>query len=250
VFLCGLIPSAVAFLVRLFVKEPERWKEAAAKSAPPRLAELFTPQFRRVTLGGLAMALTALIMWWSCNVFIPILAAELARSTAEVQALAKAEQQAVIGHWKALATNCFNLGGLIGTILTVPASKYLGRRVMFAIYFVASAAAIMAAFGLPLPAYQRLFMYFPIGLTVFGVFGSFTYYLPELYPTRLRGTGAGFCYNFGRILASAGPFAVAIISKQGLGAMLTALVCVGFVPLLGLLALPWVTETKGRALTD
>ena len=41
-------------------------------------------------------------------------------------------------------------------------------------------------------------MYFFIGLTVFGVFGSFTYYLPELFPTRLRGTGAGFCYNVGR----------------------------------------------------
>ena len=54
-------------------------------------------------------------------------------------------------------------------------------------------AAIMAAFGLPLAPEQRLIMYFPIGLTIFGVFGSFTYYLPELFPTRLRGTGAGFC---------------------------------------------------------
>ena len=51
-------------------------------------------------------------------------------------------------------------------------------------------------------------MYFFIGLTVFGVFGSFTYYLPELFPTRLRGTGAGFCYNVGRIIAAAGPFLV------------------------------------------
>jgi MFS family permease len=45
-------------------------------------------------------------------------------------------------------------------------------------------------------------MYFLIGLTVFGVFGSFTYYLPELFPTRLRGTGAGFCYNIGRVAAA------------------------------------------------
>ena len=49
-----------------------------------------------------------------------------------------------------------------------------------------------------------LFMYFPIGLSVFGVFGAFTYYLPELYPTRLRGTGAGFCYNAGRLIAAPG----------------------------------------------
>ena len=38
--------------------------------------------------------------------------------------------------------------------------------------------------------------------SVFGVFGSFTYYLPELFPTRLRATGSGFCYNFGRFVAA------------------------------------------------
>src|SRR3546814_10424690 len=48
VFLCGLIPAAVAFGVRLFVKEPERWTRITQNSAPPRLGELFSPQFRRI----------------------------------------------------------------------------------------------------------------------------------------------------------------------------------------------------------
>ena len=81
----------------------------------------------------------------------------------------------------------------------------LGRRTMFGIYFALSAVAVLATFGLDLPPETRLYMYFFIGLTVFGVFGSFTYYLPELFPTRLRGTGAGFCYNVGRIVAAGGP---------------------------------------------
>jgi MFS family permease len=250
VFLFGLIPSGVAFLVRLFIKEPERWKEAASNARPPSIMELFTPQFRAITLGGFAMALTALIMWWSCNVFIPVIATGLAKASEGIKGLSVAETQQYIGSWKTTATNSFNLGGLLGTLLTVPAAKHLGRKMMFAIYFIASAAAIMAAFGLPLSPETRLYMYFPIGLTVFGVFGSFTYYLPELFPTRLRGTGAGFCYNAGRILASGGPFLVGVIAAQGLPAALRALFYVGFVPLLGLLALPWVTETKGRALTD
>src|SRR3546814_7095750 len=55
---------------------------------------------------------------------------------------------------------------------------------------------------------MRLYSYFLIGLSVFGVFGSFTYYLPELFPTRLRATGAGFCYNIGRVIAAVGPFMV------------------------------------------
>ena len=64
-------------------------------------------------------------------------------------------------------------------------------------------------------------MYFFIGLTVFGVFGSFTYYLPELFPTRLRGTGAGFCYNVGRFIAAAGPFLVGTIAARGANSLQT-----------------------------
>ena len=67
---------------------------------------------------------------------------------------------------------------------------------MFGIYFVLSAAAIMATFGLPLAPLTRLYMYFAIGLSVFGVFGSFTYYLPELFPTRLARHGRGLLLQY------------------------------------------------------
>ena len=96
-------------------------------------------------------------------------------------------------------------------------------------------------------------MYFPIGLTVFGVFGSFTYYLPELYPTRLRGTGPGFAYNTGRLIAAVGPFLVGAIASRGVDALATAmevLFFVGIVPIAGLLLIPFVIETKDRPLID
>lgn len=253
VFLCGLIPAVVAFIVRWFVKEPERWVQVAGNAAPPALSELFSPAMRGRTLSGLGMAVTALIMWWSCNAFIPTVAAGLADVEAGVRGLAGEDKTALKEAWKQLATNAFNLGGLLGTLLTVPCSKYLGRRVMFGLYFVASGAAIMAAFGLDLPPEQRLYLYFPIGLTVFGVFGSFTYYLPELFPTRLRGTGAGFCYNAGRVIAAAGPFIVGSVASRGADALATAMTLlfwVGAVPLVGLLLLPWVVETRDRPLED
>ena len=101
-----------------------------------------------------------------------------------------------------LATLCFNFGGLIGTLLTIPASKFLGRRKMFSVYWIASAVSMFLTFGIDWPGAVRLYFYFLVGLSVFGVFGSFTYYLPELFPTRLRGTGAGFCYNVGRVFAA------------------------------------------------
>jgi len=293
VFLAGLIPAAVALVVRRFIREPERWRQAttAGAAAPaggaaagaaaagatlaaggaaaggaaaraaaaggaaprPRLAELFDREHRALTLSGFLMAVVVLVTWWSCNAFIPVVATGLAQATAKARALDRAGTLALVEHWKAVATTYFNLGGLLGTLLTVPFAKRLGRRPMFAIYYAAAAAAILATFGLDLAPETRLAMYFLIGLTIFGVFGSFTYYLPELFPTRLRGTGAGFCYNVGRIIAAAGPVLVGGIAARGansLASALQALFYVGFVPLAALLFLPWVIETRGRPLAD
>src|SRR5258708_11659898 len=199
------------------------------------------------------MAVIVLVTWWSCNALIRGVRPGGARATAKARALDGAGTLALVEHWKAVATDYFNIGGLLGTLLTIPAAKLLGRRQMFAIYFAGAAAAILAAFGLDLAPETRLAMYFPIGLTIFGVFGSLTYYLPALFPTRLRGTGAGSCYNVGRIIAARGVALVGSIASQSansLASALATLLFVGFVPLAGLLFLPWVIETRGRLLAD
>jgi MFS family permease len=256
VFLAGLVPAAAALAVRRFIREPERWRRTAgaAGGAPrPRLAELFDRQHRALTLSGFLPAMIVLVTWWSCNAFIPVVAAGMAQSAAKARALDRAATLALVEHWKAVATNYFNVGGLLGTLLTIPAAKRLGRRPMYAIYFAGAAAAVLTTFGLDLAPETRLAMYFLIGLTIFGAFGSFTYYLPELFPTRLRGTGAGFCYNVGRVLAAGGTALVGSIAARGadsLTSALAALFYVGFVPLAGLLLLPWMIETRGRPLAD
>jgi MFS family permease len=252
VFLFGLIPAAAAFFVRMFIKEPERW-ERVADTSHPTIKELFSSAVIKITISGFAMALIALVTWWACNAFISVIASGLAQAEAARQSLGKEATQVLVENWKKLATNCFNIGGLIGTLLTIPVAKHLGRKPMFAVYFLLSAAALFGTFGLDLDPHTRLYGYFFIGLTVFGVFGSFTYYLPELFPTRLRGTGAGFCYNAGRFIAAGGPFLVGWVAGMGADATETALKVlfwVGAVPIVGLLLLPLVIETKGKPLAD
>ena len=120
--------------------------------------------------------------------------------------------------WIKLATNCFNWGGLIGTLLTIPVGQDISAAARCTrSTSPGSALALLATFGLDLPSETRLYMYFFIGLTVFGVFGSFTFYLPELFPTRLRSTGSGFCYNIGRVVTAGGVFAVGAIATAGQG---------------------------------
>jgi MFS family permease len=246
VFLCGLAPAVVAFVVRLFIREPERWKASGAAASHPRIAELFTPAIRKYTRGGFAMAIIALITWWSCSAFIPLLATRMAQTHAKLMALDRVATQGLVEAWKTTATNWFSAGGLVGTLLTVPIARSLGRRPMFGIYYLVAGLAIFYTFGPDHPPELVFRLCGVVGLTVFGVFGSFTYYLPELFPTRLRGTGAGFCYNVGRIITAAGPILVSQVAAHG--DPREAIFWVGVVPLAGLLLLPLAVETKGRQL--
>jgi MFS family permease len=248
VFLCGLVPAGVAFAVRLFVKEPERWVASGAKQAHPSIFELFKPGLRRLTLGGFAMAVIALIAWWGCSAFIPIVAGGMARTYARANNMGWSATLGLIEDWKTTATLWFSLGGLVGTMLTVPIAKSLGRKAMFAIYYLLAGAAVLYTFKFDHAPQTRLYLCGLVGLTVFGVFGSFTYYLPELFPTRLRATGAGFCYNFGRFIAAGGPFLVGTVAAGGYSSVLGAVAAVGYVPLVGLLLVPLAVETKGREL--
>jgi MFS family permease len=251
VFLFGLIPAVLAIAIRFLVKEPET--ERGANFKPPQLQELFTPELFPATRSGLGLALVALLTWWSCNAFIPVVASTLAQATAKTQGLTIPQTSGLIESWKTLASESFNWGGLLGTLLTVPIAKSLGRKTMFAIYFIGSSIALFSTFATDLPPETRLRMYFFIGLTVFGIFGSFTYYLPELFPQRLRSTGSGFCYNIGRIVAAIGPFLVGSIAagaKGDISTILRVLSAIGFIPLVGLCLLPWTIETKGRKLVD
>ena len=253
VLLFGLLPAAVAFVVRLFVHEPERWTTAAAEASPARIREIFGAGLWPRTRSALAMTLVALLTWWSCNAFIPVVAATLAQTQAALDHLDPGATRALVEEWKTISTTWFNLGGLLGTLLTIPVAKQLGRRAMFAVYYAVAAVALFVTFGLELAPVTRLYMYFFIGLSVFGIFGSFTFYLPELFPTRLRATGAGFCYNIGRVVAAAGPFIVGAVAAAGAGdpaVVLRALLYVAAVPVAGLLLLGWVVETRGQAMPE
>jgi MFS family permease len=234
VFLSGLVPAAFALWIRRRVAEPEAWTRE--RGPAPRLAHLFAPGLRRATAGGLGLCLVTLVTWWGTNGFLPFVATHLAGPGAS---------PAVAAGNITYATTLFDLGGLAGTLATIPLAR-LGRRPLFALYLAGGAASIWTTFGLDWDPVVRMRLLFLDGLTVFGVVGAFGFYLPELFPTALRGTGSGFCFNAGRYLAAAGPFLVG----RALGAAPTpmdAIRWVALVPLVGLLLVPFIVEpTRAR----
>jgi MFS family permease len=254
VFLAGLAPVIVAFSVRLFVRESEQWSPHVAEISRPRPRELFRPDMVRLTVSGMLVAVTAVVSWWACNAFLPILGGTLASEHAAQAHLTPAATQLLVESWKSKASNGFNIGGLLGALAALPLAKLLGRRRMFVVYFVFSAAALFATFGVDLEPQSRLLMLYLVGAGVFGVFGAFPFYLPELFPVRLRATGAGFCYNIGRVFAAAGPFVVGLITASAGGSsavIIHTLFWIGLVPLATALSAKFlIVETRDRVLAS
>lgn len=252
VFLCGLAPVLVAFFARIFVRESEVWEKQVRHSNPPRLRELFTPEMRALTISGMAAAVTALLTWWACNAFLPLLGATLANEYAAQAGITGDAARVLSESWKSQASNGFNFGGLLGALAAIPLARVMGRRTMFALYFFYSATLLFLTFGLDLSPAVRLRMLFAVGIGVYGVFSTFVFYLPELFPARLRATGSGLCYNIGRIVAALGPTVVGLISAAAGGSsdiIVRTLFWVGVIPLItALLARFVIIETRGRSL--
>lgn len=249
VFLAGLAPVVVAFAVRIFIRESEQWTPGATRALRPSPRELFRPGLVRRTVSGVLVAVTAVLTWWACNAFLPILGATLAGEYAAQTGMAPGAAHLLMEGWKAKASNGFNLGGLVGALAAVPLARLLGRRRMYVVYFLFAASALFATFGMELQPQMRLLMLYGVGAGVYGVFGTFPFYLPELFPTRLRATGAGFCYNIGRVFAAAGPFVVGMISASAGGSsavIIHTLFWVGLIPLAAAACAPFLIVETGR----
>jgi MFS family permease len=254
VFLCGLAPVVVAFLARMFIKESETWERQARVSKPPRIRELFSAGIRRHTASGLAAAVTALITWWACNAFVPLLGGTLANEYAAQNGITGEAARVLSEAWKSQASNRFNFGGLLGALAAILLAYAMGRRAMFVAYFLYSAAILFITFGLDFSPQARMWMLFAVGIGIYGVFSPFVFYLPELFPSRLRAMGSGLCYNFGRVIAALGPAVVGMISAAAGGSsdiIVRTLFWVGAIPLAMALAAKFlIVETRGQRLPE
>src|SRR4029077_7955729 len=103
---------------------------------------------------------------------------------------------------------------ITGNFLAAVLARWLKYRKAIAVLCTASFASMLATFSTPLEHENLWYGYAAIGISQ-GVFALFTMYLPPLFPTLLRTTGAGFCYNFGRIAAGLGTVVFGLFSKVG-----------------------------------
>jgi MFS family permease len=246
-FVVGAFPAAVSLLVFWRVEEPERWVrvhqalQGGQREARPRLIEVFRGDLARHTLVGSTLAFVAVFGLWGATNWTPMLVS----SMPDVQGFSAEDLAARVSY----AMMALNAGAIWGYLGFGPLAERLGRRPVFALMCLGSLIMLPVTFLVPRDYPQLLLLLPVLGFFNNGIFSGFPIYLPELYPTRLRATGAGFCFNAGRVLASAGPLVTGSLVAM-FGTVGRAVSAIALIYVVGLLVLLVAPETRGRPLPD
>ncbi len=249
-FAIGVIPAALVFIIFLFVREPEAWTAARAnaKKAEKKgeigsiLGLFYEPVVRRNTLVGVGLAVIGVIGFWGISVWTP----ELLRSVLNPNNVP--ELKSVVERRISYAGMSQNLGGFFGALAFAWIAGRVGRRSAFAIALIGCFVVVPSAFFFTTSFGAALVLFFLMGFMLLFFLAGFAVYFPELFPTRLRSTGTGFCYNVARYITAASLFFTgALVKSIGLTNMVLA---VSVIFLLGLPILLFAPETKGKPLPE
>ena len=207
-FLVGVLPALLVFWIRRAVPEPEEWCEAKATACDrePGIKDLFRGEVRRTTLWVVIVCGVSLTAHWAFMFWHP----QHLRNLPEVAAWTDQQKHKLVDTAmflviaSSIAGNFFAgwLARLIGYRNTILSMFFLYFFGMFGAYYIAR-------------DHTALLCWFPLIGFCQGTFALFTMYLPPLFPTLLRTTGAGFCYNIGRVVAAFGTVFFGLFSKVG-----------------------------------
>jgi MFS family permease len=255
-FLAGAIPAPLALVVFKKLKEPEQWLKARAeKKKLGSYDELFRdPRWRRNSIVGFLLGFAGIVGLWGIGFFSYDLFRPVLEATFKAQGFAGKELAGKVTTWIGVTSLLQNLGCFFGIYAFTYLTHYTGRKKAFAISFVAAMGMTAYTFW-NLRYISEIFWMIPLmGFAQLSLFGGYAIYFAELFPTRLRSTGTSFCYNVGRFAAAAGPFTLGLLTSNVFGdkpePMRYAGVTMCLVFLVGLAALPFAPETKGKPLPE
>lgn len=258
----GATPALLTFFVRIFVPESERWKHAVKTEPKARIRDIFQPGVLHKTLLGTALGGMALMGSWASIQWVTPWANKLAAGTQYAQTASATTQISLA------------IGAIIGTMVGAYCAEWFSRRKSY--FFLSLGSLLVCAYLFRTPLqfewsagwFERIdpdeylfggprafnWQFVLVAGLAGGITASFygwlPLYLPELFPTRIRATGQGFAFNFGRVLA-------ALAALQA-GRLLDffgedyARMCgiMSLVYLVGMVLIWFCPETKGQPLPD
>jgi MFS family permease len=256
-FVIGILPAFFLLYVRRAVHDPALWVAAHNRRREARkrlemgglsLQDLQLAQFtityvlrdpelrRRVGL-LLLMSLSTVVGWWSVSTWIPQYAAEVANNAGQRSQ-----------HWASLAGLMYNAGGIAGYLVLGWLADTFGRKPTTWLYYLGALGLSFYFFLLVHDMRALLLMAAANGFFTTGQFAWMTIYLPELFPTRVRGSAMCLVFDGSRFIAALGPLMAGwlISSFGGIG---RAAAMMSLVYVVGLLVTPFAgPETRGKPL--
>jgi len=249
-FVLGVLPALVTVWIRRRVAEPEIWRRARARPAGATAGEaagggptlratagmLARPPLRRLALAATALATVLLFAYWGLFTWMPTFLASPVSEGGAGLGIVRSSAWIV----------AMQIGAFLGYNLFGVIADRVGRRPAF-ILFVGGAALVVPVYGLMAQRPAALLALGPlVGFLGHGYFSLFGAMLAELFPSAIRATAQGACYNIGRAASALAPFAIgAAADRMGYGAAL-ALTSGFYIAGLGLVFL--LPETRGRDL--
>jgi MFS family permease len=263
-FAMGAVPALLIVWIRSSLREPEDWQRARSSALAGlgeklgSFGELFDAALLRSTVVGVGLAAVGLATFWGVH----IKGKDLLRQSAATGSVAASdgqatatpeaahEQAAYVKRMEMLGMLLVTTGGGLGLVSFGPVCERVGRRAAFLVYHIGGLVITLLLFG-PLAGADRVTLcaVLPIfGFLTLGMHAGYAIYFPELFPTRLRSTGGGFCFNVGRILAAPVLFLSGWMQKDWEYSLESAASILGLLFLGGIVLLLFAPETKGREL--
>jgi len=267
-FAIGVLPALLILVIRWKLQDPPQWikaKELAKADASQqtgRLIELFQGEHLRNTIVGVSLASIGLVTFWGGHIYGKNALLRHAQQQAltkenvaadadkKTKLLVYEQHKTEIKQAEMLSMALNTIGGGLGLVFFGSISTYLGRKKTFILYHTL-AFFLMIFLFLGLIANNASALALSLTLPVFGFFtlgmhAGYAVYFPELYPTRLRSTGAGFCFNMGRLATAAAffGFGYITITDENKALWLSTLY------LLGVIIVLFARETGDQELPD
>jgi MFS family permease len=275
-FLIGALPAFLCVFIQLRLKEPEKWVNArkAGKLTGVRFgsyaALLGDPRWRRRAVVGMLLCIAGVVGLWGIGFFSPELVGDVLSRALKAENVPANEIPGRTMMWTGVNMIIQNTGAFAGMLIFTKYAARFGRKAVFAVGYVCAILATILFFRF-FNERSDLWMSGVMGFFQLALFAGFAIYLPELFPISLRSTGTSFCYNVGRFIAASGPFtlgqlqaflgekAMAALPATANAAMKTeaklqafrdAACWMSIIFVVGLVALPFAPETKGKPLPE
>lgn len=246
IFLVGVLPAFLTIWIRKNIPEPAEWHEARTRSQGPypKTVDLFRGEVLRTTLCTILLCSVALTTIWGL-IFWSVFHLQ---ALPDIQQWKLQDRQSYASQVILVATATAIAGNFGAALL----ARRFGYRLAAAAMSAGSVLMMTAAYGMP-HSHTEMYLWLPLAhFFVQGIFGLFPLYIPPLFPTLLRTSGAGFCYNIGRVVAAIGTVGFGLAAQSHKGALdyRTSLFYLGLLPILGILVAFVIPEPAKEKLED